>query len=68
VKSRDGGRCEAPTDACTGRGEHVHHIQMRSQGGSDDEANPLHVCQACHASIHAHPEISYERGWLRHPW
>jgi hypothetical protein len=68
VKSRNGGRCEAGTDARTGRGEHVHHIQMRSHGGSDDEANLLHVCQACHGAIHANPSLSYERGWLRHPW
>lgn len=62
------GRCEAGITAagCTGRAEHVHHMQLRSQGGSDDIANLLAVCHRCHGHIHANPAESYEMGWLRH--
>jgi hypothetical protein len=54
------------SEDCTGRAEHVHHLQARSQGGSDDPANLAAVCHACHGWIHAHPALSYRMGWLRH--
>ncbi len=61
------GLCEAQASvACTGRAEHVHHILLRSQGGSDDPANLLAVCHRCHRWIHDYPERSYREGWLRH--
>lgn len=65
VRSRSNGRCEARTPVCTGRGEHVHHIQLRSQGGLDVIGNLIDVCLACHVHIHDHPAWSYERGLLR---
>lgn len=66
VADRSGGWCEARIDGiCTSRGEHAHHILMRSQGGRDDLGNLLWVCGACHGHIHANPAASYERGHLR---
>lgn len=67
VLSRANGLCEAQiTGVCEGRGSHAHHILMRSQGGPDDVGNLLWVCLPCHRRIHAEPEWSYERGFLRH--
>lgn len=50
---------------CTGLTQHRHHILRRSAGGGDEAANTLDCDWACHAYVHAHPAISYERGWLR---
>jgi hypothetical protein len=61
------GRCEALVhEDCTKRAEHVHHILMRSQGGSDDPANLLACCHLCHHWIHHHPALSYRLGFLAH--
>lgn len=66
VIDRAHNRCEVRCcDDCTGRAEHVHHILMRSQGGTHDHGNLLAVCHACHAHIHANPADSYHAGWLR---
>lgn len=37
----------------SGRGEHFLNVDSW-----------LAVCHECHAWIHAHPAVSYERGWL----
>ena len=43
-------------------------------GGTGDEdilyglANLVSLCASCHQDIHAHPEKSYEEGWLVHSW
>lgn len=49
---------------CTGEAHHVHHRLRRSQGGTDDFANLLAVCPACHSWVHDHPADSYANGWL----
>lgn len=64
-EDRAKGRCEAGASPdCRGRGCQAHHRHMRSQGGSDDVANLLWVCEPCHTYIHGHPAESYEAGWL----
>jgi 5-methylcytosine-specific restriction endonuclease McrA len=30
----------------------VHHIEFRSHGGSDSEANLITLCAPCHAAVH----------------
>ena len=66
VFSRAEGMCEAQAIwACERSGHQVHHIAGR---GGRDPHNPeglLLVCAPCHAYIHANPQLSYERGWLR---
>ena len=32
---------------------HVHHIQFRSQGGTDTPGNLVTLCEECHDSLHA---------------
>lgn len=65
-RDRAQGACEAAcTPSCTVEGWHAHHVRTRAQGGSDDLTNLLWVCASCHGWIHANPEQSYTRGWLR---
>jgi 5-methylcytosine-specific restriction endonuclease McrA len=49
VLERDSWRCQS-----CGRMDtlHVHHIQFRSQQGSDCEENMITLCAACHKKIH----------------
>lgn len=37
---------------CNKRGEHVHHIKPRSQGGKNNEDNLVLLCRRCHKGIH----------------
>jgi len=32
---------------------HVHHIQFKSQGGTDDPNNLITLCESCHDKLHA---------------
>lgn len=68
VAARSGGICEAKTPACTGIGSVWHHVLPRSAGGAHIVDNGLWVDAACHTYIHAHPQESYEKGWLRRRW
>ena len=69
VRDRSRGRCEAGVSPdCTGRGEHLHHKLMRSQGGADIAANVIDLCLPCHTHVHANPKQSYELGYLAHAW
>lgn len=65
LAERSGGLCEARASSTCGRyAQHPHHRKLQSQGGEHTLENLLAVCLQCHAWIHAHPAISYERGWL----
>jgi len=46
VLERDGWRCTNP--GCSRPAAHVHHIEFRSHGGSDEESNLTSVCAAHH--------------------
>jgi hypothetical protein len=60
-------RCSCPAADC-------HHRKPKGMGGTSDTerafglAGLISVCRECHSWIHAHPEISYEEGWLVHSW
>ncbi len=43
---RDRHRCTSPV--CTRRDVTPHHLQFRSQGGTDDDDNVASVCVWCH--------------------
>lgn len=74
VKHRSGGWCEAGIPGvCTGQGQSMHHRKNRSQGGTWDVENILHLCgdgvRGCHGWITEHPKLSYESGWaVRSHW
>lgn len=58
--------CEARVDGvCQGRAQHMHHIVLRSRGGSNDLSNLLAVCSACHDWIHGNPLKATELGLMR---
>ncbi|HTO98141.1 MAG TPA: HNH endonuclease, partial [Myxococcales bacterium] len=46
IFGRDRFRCQVP--GCSRPALHLHHIDYRSQGGSDDEENLLCLCTAHH--------------------
>lgn len=66
VRARSRGFCEIVHVGCTGQAVHVHHKRRRSQGGTDDPENLLHLCRKGHDFVHANPEISFRKGWLLH--
>lgn len=69
VRKHSGGQCEAGVPlVCTGRGEHVHHMVLRSRGGTHDPELLKDCCLACHGWIHANPTEATERGLMRHSW
>lgn len=61
VRERSADVCEVCGAA---RAVLLHHKLRRSQGGSHSADNLLHLCDWCHADIHANPAVSYVRGWL----
>jgi hypothetical protein len=46
ILGRDRHRCQVP--GCSRPAAHVHHVEYRSQGGSNDESNLLCLCAAHH--------------------
>lgn len=68
VIERSHGLCEGDTPGCQNgphRGEHLHHVILRSHGGPDEAWNLLHLCAAAHRWVHDHPAESYELGLMR---
>lgn len=51
VLERDRHRCRACSSS---HGLDVHHVVMRSLGGSDDVTNLIALCRDCHQSVHGH--------------
>lgn len=64
VRLRSGGICEINAVCVASPAVHQHHRKLRSQGGRHVPGNLLDCCALCHAYAHAHPALSYERGWL----
>jgi len=49
ILQRDGRRCQI---CGTMQNLQVHHLQLRSHAGSDQEENLITLCAACHAGVH----------------
>ena len=65
VATRSLGFCEARVPGvCTGNGEHLHHVVLRSRGGRHLASNLLHVCNADHRWIHHHPAEATRLGLM----
>lgn len=45
-----------------------HHRRNRSQGGTWDPSNGLHVCSGCHHRITVNPAEAHEEGWTVKSW
>jgi len=58
VLARDRGFCQVP--GCSRAAVHAHHINPRSQGGTDDEWNLVSLCALCRARHKAH----YAEWWI----
>ena len=46
---RDGWRCQVRGSR---QNLHVHHKQLRSQQGDDDDLNLITLCADCHKALH----------------
>lgn len=69
VIERAEGWCEAMIPGvCMGEAQHLHHRQMRSQGGGHTAENLGAVCHRCHDAVHRHTAWAYDAGWLIHGW
>lgn len=64
VRARSGGLCEA---CGMRRAESVHHRKNRSQGGTWDPSNLMHLCgdgtRGCHGWIGDFPDRARDLGW-----
>ena len=60
--------CEIQLAGCHGRAVHRHERKRRSQGGDGSRVNTLDLCSHCHSQVHAHPSVSYGKGWLVEHW
>jgi len=49
VRNRDGFKCRA----CKKRCVDVHHLKLRSRGGTNETSNLVSLCRLCHAKRHA---------------
>lgn len=51
VLERDGNHCQ--NCGFDGNGLHIHHIEIRRNGGMDEKDNLMSLCNPCHRKIHA---------------
>lgn len=56
--------CQAGTPVCEGNVEQIHHRKGRDGELLTDPTYLLAVCFPCHTYIHAHPQESYDKGWM----
>ena len=52
VLHRDGYRCQSKQKGKHSPKLHVHHLQPRSQGGTNAPDNLLTLCESCHKALH----------------
>lgn len=65
VVARSGGACEAMVPpGCVGVGQHFHHRLLRSQGGTHEVGNIVHLCHVCHEWAHRNPKQAQARGLI----
>src|SRR4051794_39969820 len=53
VLHRDGYTCQSGRKIKHDTKLHVHHVQFRSNGGTDTPSNLLTLCETCHDDLHA---------------
>ncbi len=68
VLARDGHRCQSGRRVKHAEKLRVHHLQYRSQGGSDAPDNSVTLCEICHESLHKGEYSLRQKGSKRkHP-
>ncbi len=53
---------------CTRLAADLHHVVLRSDGGSDEETNLIGLCKPCHRSLHSENKpivFVDDRGWMK---
>ncbi|MCB5162461.1 RNA-guided endonuclease IscB, partial [Marinomonas algarum] len=67
VLHRDNYKCQSGRKGKHSQKLHVHHIQFRSNGGTDTPSNLITLCEACHADLHAGKfDIKAKRSRTKH--
>ena len=46
------------------RGDHAHHVVLRSRGGEDSPENMRFLCAAAHLWVHNFPRLATELGLM----
>ncbi|MEN8215706.1 MAG: HNH endonuclease [Pseudomonadota bacterium] len=52
VLHRDGYKCKSGQKGNHSKKLHVHHIQFKSNGGTDIPSNLITLCETCHDALH----------------
>lgn len=52
IVHRDNYKCQSGQKITHSKKLHVHHIQFRSNGGSDTPSNLITLCETCHNNLH----------------
>ena len=52
VLHRDNYKCHSGQKITHSKKLHVHHIQFKSNGGSDSPSNLITLCETCHQNLH----------------
>ena len=68
LHQRSKGLCEIRLPGCQGNAVHPHHRKRRSQGGTNDLRNLLHLCPNCHNWAHANVALSVSLGIIVPRW
>jgi 5-methylcytosine-specific restriction endonuclease McrA len=63
VRTRDNDRCRR-CFRWYGDGFDLHHVLMKSHGGSNEMGNLMLLCRPCHDHVHGNPQEAYAKGWL----
>ncbi len=61
LKAR-GYRCGV--DGCTDKAVTLHHLKLRSQGGTNDDENLIPICRRHHIRLHNHPAEAAKLGLI----
>ncbi len=53
ILGRDNYKCQSGRKVKHSEKLHVHHVQFRSNGGTNNPGNLITLCECCHADLHA---------------
>lgn len=50
ILERDEHKCQSC--GFSGKGLHIHHVELKRDGGNEDESNLITLCNSCHMKLH----------------